>query len=68
MLVNVAPVTIILLAGFVLGEVFGQNLLVGCALAFGGVLVIGLADADRGGSALRRSSASGPRPATPAGS
>ena len=52
MLVNVGPVLIILLAGFILKEGFAPTLLVGCALAFAGVVVIALADAHRGASTL----------------
>lgn len=52
MLVNIGPVLIILLAGFILKEGFPPTLLVGCALAFAGVVVIALADAQRGASTL----------------
>ena len=52
MLVGVGPVLIILLAGVVLSEGFPRSLVVGCALAFAGVLVIAFADSERGGSAL----------------
>src|SRR4051795_949468 len=43
MLVNVAPVLIALLAGWLLHEGFPRNLIVGCAIAFAGAIVIGLA-------------------------
>jgi len=46
MLVNVGPVFIALLAGVVLREGFPRTLLVGCAVAFTGAVVIGLATAD----------------------
>ena len=42
MLVNVGPILIAVLAGFVLGEGFPRWLVVGLAVAFGGVLLIGL--------------------------
>jgi drug/metabolite transporter (DMT)-like permease len=48
MLVNVGPVLIAVLAGFVLREGFPRSLMLGCAVAFAGVLVIGLATSDRG--------------------
>src|SRR4051794_7306395 len=43
MLVNVGPVLIALLAGWLLHEGFPRNLIVGCAIAFAGAIVIGLA-------------------------
>ena len=43
MLVNVGPVFIALLAGVVLREGFPRTLLVGCAVAFAGAVIIGLA-------------------------
>jgi drug/metabolite transporter (DMT)-like permease len=43
MLVNVGPVLIALLAGLLLREGFPRNLIVGCAIAFAGAIVIGLA-------------------------
>jgi drug/metabolite transporter (DMT)-like permease len=43
MLVNLGPILIAVLAGLVLGEGFPRWLLVGIAVAFGGVLLIGLA-------------------------
>jgi drug/metabolite transporter (DMT)-like permease len=48
MLVNVGPVLIALLAGFLLGEGFPRTLIVGCAVAFAGAIVIGLATSERG--------------------
>jgi drug/metabolite transporter (DMT)-like permease len=57
MLVNVGPVLIALLAGFLLGEGFPRTLIVGCGIAFSGAVVIGLATTEHGlaagwGSAL----------------
>ncbi len=43
MLVNVGPVLIAVLAGLLLGEGFPRMLLLGCAIAFGGVATIALA-------------------------
>jgi drug/metabolite transporter (DMT)-like permease len=51
MLVNVGPLLIAVLAGLLLGEGFPRPLLAGCALAFGGVIVIGVATSERGVSA-----------------
>ena len=48
MLVNVGPVILALLAGLLLGEGFPRTLLTGCAIAFGGAVVIGLATSDQG--------------------
>ncbi len=48
MLINVGPVLIALLAGFLLGEGFPRMLLVGCAVALTGAIVIGLATSERG--------------------
>jgi drug/metabolite transporter (DMT)-like permease len=48
MLVNVGPVFIAILAGVVLREGFPRSLMAGCAIAFAGALVIGLATSDRG--------------------
>jgi drug/metabolite transporter (DMT)-like permease len=48
MLVNIGPLFIALLAGVLLGEGFPRSLLTGCAIAFAGVLVIGLATSERG--------------------
>jgi drug/metabolite transporter (DMT)-like permease len=56
MLVNVGPILIAVLAGLLLGEGFPRRLLAGIAVAFAGVLLIGLAtrgaDADVLGVAL----------------
>jgi drug/metabolite transporter (DMT)-like permease len=43
MLVNVGPILIALLAGLLLKEGFPRSLVVGCAVAFAGAVVIGLA-------------------------
>ncbi len=43
MLVNIGPVLIAVLAGLLLGEGFPRKLLVGCAIAFAGVVTIALA-------------------------
>src|SRR3954452_4098139 len=48
MLVNVGPVLIALLAGLLLGEGFSRNLCSGCAVAFGGAILIGIATSERG--------------------
>src|SRR3954447_19596259 len=48
MLVNVGPVLIALLAGFVLKEGFPRSLLARCAVAFAGAIVIGLATGGTG--------------------
>jgi drug/metabolite transporter (DMT)-like permease len=48
MLVNVGPILIAVLAGSLLHEGFPRRLLVGCAIAFGGAIVIGYATADDG--------------------
>ena len=48
MLVNVGPILIAVLAGIVLGEGFPRPLLAGCAIAFAGAVVIGLATSGRG--------------------
>ena len=50
MLVNVGPILIAVLAGVILHEGFPRALLLGCAVAFSGVIVIGLASSDAGGS------------------
>jgi drug/metabolite transporter (DMT)-like permease len=47
MLVNVGPVLIAVLAGVLLREGFPRTLLVGCAVAFAGAVVIGLATSGR---------------------
>ncbi len=48
MLVNVGPILIAILAGFLLREGFPRALLAGCAIAFGGVVVIGFATSNAG--------------------
>jgi len=48
MLVNVGPVVVAVLAGLILGEGFPRQLLTGCAVAFVGVAVIGLATSQQG--------------------
>jgi drug/metabolite transporter (DMT)-like permease len=48
MLVNVGPILIALLAGWLLHEGLPRKLLAGCAVAFAGVLVIGLATSSHG--------------------
>jgi drug/metabolite transporter (DMT)-like permease len=48
MLVNVGPVLIALLAGLLLREGFPRMLVVGCAVAFIGAVIIGLATSERG--------------------
>jgi drug/metabolite transporter (DMT)-like permease len=48
MLVNVGPVLIAVLAGIVLHEGFPRSLVVGCAIAFAGAVVIGFATSERG--------------------
>jgi drug/metabolite transporter (DMT)-like permease len=48
MLVNVGPILIALLAGFLLREGFPRGLFVGCAVAFCGAVVIGAATAEHG--------------------
>jgi drug/metabolite transporter (DMT)-like permease len=48
MLVNVGPILIAVLAGLVLGEGFPRNLFTGCAIAFGGAVLIGIATSERG--------------------
>ena len=48
MLVNIGPVLIALLAGVFLHEGFPRELLAGCAVAFAGAVVIGLATSERG--------------------
>jgi drug/metabolite transporter (DMT)-like permease len=50
MLVSLGPILIALLAGALLGEGFPRSLFLGCAVAFGGVVVIGLAGSGEGGS------------------
>jgi drug/metabolite transporter (DMT)-like permease len=48
MLVNIGPVLIALLAGVMLGEGFPRTLLAGCAIAFAGAVVIGIATSQHG--------------------
>jgi drug/metabolite transporter (DMT)-like permease len=48
MLVNVGPILIALLAGLFLDEGFPRNLFTGCAVAFGGAVLIGIATSERG--------------------
>jgi drug/metabolite transporter (DMT)-like permease len=48
MLVNVGPVIIAVLAGVLLKEGFPRTLLLGCAVAFAGTVLIGLATSDGG--------------------
>src|SRR6266550_6785199 len=48
MLVNVGPIILAILAGFALREGFPRSLLLGCAVAFAGVVVIGLATSTGG--------------------
>src|SRR5205814_9193304 len=48
MLVNVGPILIALLAGFMLREGFPRGLLAGCANAFSGAIVIGAATSRHG--------------------
>src|SRR3954465_3429007 len=50
MLVNVGPVFIAVLAGVLLGEGFPRRLLVGSAISFVGVVVIGLATSGQQGA------------------
>jgi drug/metabolite transporter (DMT)-like permease len=48
MLVNVGPILIAILAGFLLHEGFPRTLLIGCGIAFGGVVVIAFATSNAG--------------------
>jgi drug/metabolite transporter (DMT)-like permease len=48
MLVNVGPILIAIFAGLLLGEGFPRNLFTGCAVAFAGAVLIGLATSSRG--------------------
>jgi drug/metabolite transporter (DMT)-like permease len=48
MLVNVGPILIALLAGFLLGEGFPRTLVAGCTVAFVGVVVIAVATSEQG--------------------
>jgi drug/metabolite transporter (DMT)-like permease len=48
MLVSLGPILVALLAGALLGEGFPRNLFAGCAIAFGGVALIGTASSSDG--------------------
>src|SRR3954447_19856050 len=48
MLVNVGPILIAVLAGLLLAEGFPRSLFTGCAVAFGGAVLIGIATSERG--------------------
>src|SRR3954447_4341346 len=48
MLVNVGPVLIAVLAGVLLQEGFPRNLFTGCAIAFAGAILIGIATSEHG--------------------
>ena len=48
MLVNIGPILIALLAGTLLGEGFPRSLVTGCAIAFGGAILIGIATSEHG--------------------
>jgi drug/metabolite transporter (DMT)-like permease len=48
MLVNIGPILIALIAGAVLGEGYPRKLFTGCAVAFAGVVTIGLATSTHG--------------------
>ena len=48
MLVGIGPVLIALFAGALLGEGFPRTLFAGCAIAFAGAVLIGLATSERG--------------------
>lgn len=48
MLVNVGPILIAVLAGILLREGFPRTLVLGCAVAFAGVVLIGLATSESG--------------------
>lgn len=50
MLVNIGPILVAVLAGLLLREGFPRSLVIGTAIAFGGVLVIGFATAGGGRS------------------
>jgi drug/metabolite transporter (DMT)-like permease len=51
MLVNVGPILIAVLAGLLLGEGFPRRLFAGCAVAFAGVVAIGLGGSHEGSAA-----------------
>jgi drug/metabolite transporter (DMT)-like permease len=48
MLVNIGPILIAILAGFILHEGFPPRLLAGCLVAFAGAVVIGIATSEHG--------------------
>jgi drug/metabolite transporter (DMT)-like permease len=48
MLVNTGPIIIAVLAGLFLGEGFPRSVVAGCAIAFAGAVVIGVATAENG--------------------
>jgi drug/metabolite transporter (DMT)-like permease len=48
MLVNIGPIFIAILAGVVLREGFPRTLVAGCAIAFAGVILIGIATSEHG--------------------
>lgn len=48
MLVNVGPVFVAILSGLLLGEGFPRRLVVGCAIGFGGAVIIGFATSNHG--------------------
>ena len=48
MLVNIGPIFIAVLAGVVLREGFPRSLVAGCAIAFAGAIVIGIATSEHG--------------------
>jgi drug/metabolite transporter (DMT)-like permease len=50
MLINIGPILIAVLAGWLLGEGFPRQLVVGSLVAFAGVVVIGTATSSRAGS------------------
>ncbi|WP_235834237.1 DMT family transporter [Actinomadura logoneensis] len=52
MLVNIGPILIALLGGWLLREGFPPRLFAGLAIAFGGAVVVGLATSGGGGSSL----------------
>ena len=51
MLVNTGPIFLAILAGLFLGEGFPPRLLLGCAIAFGGAVVIGVSTSNAGAAA-----------------
>lgn len=52
MLAGTGPILLAVLAGLLLGEGFPRRLLIGCATAFAGVIVIGVATSSRSGADL----------------